>query len=156
MAILKQLPPFWTVFLMSMRPIVELKGSIPVGVAMGIPLWEAFLIAWLASAVPVPFILLFLRPLIRYMKSTKPFRKFANWLEARTRRKTEKGVIRKYRLLGLFLFVAIPLPGTGVWTGSMIAALLDLRISHALPVILFGNLVAGLLMLFLTHSIIPA
>lgn len=156
MAILKQLPPFWTVFFMSMLPIVELKGSIPVGVAMGIPLWEAFLIAWLASAVPVPFILLFLRPLIRYMKSTKPFRKFANWLEARTRRKTEKGVIRKYRLLGLFLFVAIPLPGTGVWTGSMIAALLDLRISHALPVILFGNLVAGLLMLFLTHSIIPA
>ena len=156
MAILKQLPPFWTVFFMSMLPIVELKGSIPVGVAMGIPLWEAFLIAWLASAVPVPFILLFLRPLIRYMKSTKPFRKFANWLEARTRRKTEKGVIRKYRLLGLFLFVAIPLPGTGVWTGSMIAALLDLRISHALPVILFGNLGAGLLMLFLTHSIIPA
>ena len=156
MAILKQLPPFWTVFFMSMLPIVELKGSIPVGVAMGIPLWEAFLIAWLASAVPVPFILLFLRPLIRYMKSTKPFRKFANWLEARTRRKPEKGVIRKYRLLGLFLFVAIPLPGTGVWTGSMIAALLDLRISHALPVILFGNLVAGLLMLFLTHSIIPA
>ena len=156
MAILKQLPPFWTVFFMSMLPIVELKGSIPVGVAMGIPLWEAFLIAWLASAVPVPFILLFLRPLIRYMKSTKPFRKFANWLEARTRRKTEKGVIRKYRLLGLFRFVAIPLPGTGVWTGSMIAALLDLRISHALPVILFGNLVAGLLMLFLTHSIIPA
>lgn len=134
-----------TVFGVSMLPIFELKAAIPLGLAMGLPLWETFIIALLGSTVPVPLLLFFLRPVFAWMRKIKLFRRFVEWVEARTHRKSAS--VKKYRLLGLFIFVAIPLPTTGVWTGSAIASFLDIRIAHALPAIFFGNVVAGLLML---------
>ncbi len=141
-----------TVLGMSMLPVLELKASIPMGLAMGLPLWETFLIAVIGSSLPVPFILLLLRPFFRWCKGRKFFHDFAEKLEARFKRKS--GGVRRYSLLGLFVFVAIPLPTTGVWTGSGIAAMLDLRIKHALPVIVLGNCIAGLLMLLFGQIVI--
>ena len=134
-----------TVLGMSMLPVLEVKAAIPVGLAMGLPLWETFFIALLGSCIPVPFILLLLRPFFHWCKGRPFFHRLAEKLEGRFQRKS--GGVRRYSLLGLFLFVAIPLPTTGVWTGSGIAAMLDLRIRHALPVIVAGNAVASLLML---------
>ena len=134
-----------TVLGMSMLPVLEVKAAIPVGLAMGLPLWETFFIALLGSCIPVPFILLLLRPFFHGCKGRPFFHRLAEKLEGRFQKKS--GGVRRYSLLGLFLFVAIPLPTTGVWTGSGIAAMLDLRIRHALPVIVAGNAVAALLML---------
>ena len=128
-----------------MLPVLEVKAAIPVGLAMGLPLWETFFIALLGSCIPVPFILLLLRPFFHWCKGRPFFHRLAEKLEGRFQKKS--GGVRRYSLLGLFLFVAIPLPTTGVWTGSGIAAMLDLRIRHALPVIVAGNAVAALLML---------
>ena len=141
-----------TVVGMSALTVLELKASIPVGLAMGLPLWETFLIAVIGSTIPVPFILLLLRPFFRWCKGRPFFHGIAEKLEGRFRKKASG--VRKYSLLGLFLFVAVPLPGTGVWTGSGIAAMLDIRIAHALPVIVLGNCVAGLLMLLLGQIVI--
>ena len=141
-----------TVFGMSMLPVLELKASIPAGLAMGLPLWETFLIALAGSCVPVPFILLLLRPFFKWCKGRPFFSKLAEKLEGRFEQKSSG--VRKYSLLGLFLFVAIPLPTTGVWTGCGIAAMLNLRIKRVLPVIILGNAVAGLLMLLLGQIVI--
>lgn len=152
MAFLEWLKVAGTVFGTSMLPVLELKASIPLGLALGFPLWETFIIAILGSSLPVPFILLLLRPFFRWCKGRPFFSNIAEKLESRFNKKSAG--IRKYSLLGLFIFVAIPLPGTGVWTGSGIAAMLDLRIKHALPVIILGNCVAGLLMLLLGQIVI--
>ena len=140
------------VFGMSMLPVLELKASIPAGLAMGLPLWETFLIALAGSCVPVPFILLLLRPFFKWCKGRPFFHKLADKLQKRFDERSD--TIRKYSLLGLFIFVAIPLPTTGVWTGSGIAAMLNLRIKHALPVIILGNCIAGLLMLLFGQIVI--
>lgn len=135
-----------TTFLMACLPIVELKGAIPYGVANGLPLMTTFLIAYLGAALPVPFILLFLRPVMEWLKkSIGPFRKFAHWLEQRSNKKG--GKIQKYEYPALFVFVAIPLPTTGVWTGALIATVLGLDFKKSLATILLGNLVAGAIML---------
>lgn len=132
-------------------PVIELKGAIPIGIGMGLGTWTSFILAYLGSILPIPFLLLFLKPVMAYLKKTKLLAPFANWVERRTNRKMVS--VRKYSLLGLFIFVAIPLPSTGIWTGSAIASFLDIRIKHAFPVIALGNLVAGLIIMFLSHQI---
>lgn len=132
-------------------PIIELRGAIPVGIALGLNVWTTFIFAYIGALVPVPVLLFFLRPVMDYLKRTKLLNWFAVWLEARTRRKSIK--MHKYTLLGLFFFVAVPLPTTGVWTGSMIAAFLNIRILHAFPVIALANLVAGLIVMFISYHI---
>lgn len=133
-------------------PIIELRGAIPVGLALGLNVWTTFIFAYLGTLVPVPVLLFFLRPVMSYLKQTRMLRWFAVWLEERTRRKSTS--VQKYSLIGLFLFVAVPLPTTGVWTGSMIAAFLNIRILHAFPIIALGNLVAGLIVMFISHQFI--
>ena len=142
------------VFGMSMLPVVELKGAIPIGVLQfGLPLWTTFLIAFLGSIVPAPFLLVFIKGLIHKLQSSKVrlFNKVSNWLMGKVHKHQDK--VKKFGYLAIFIFVAIPLPGTGVWTSSLLAAMLDLRFRYAFPVIAVGNLVAGLAMLFVTHSI---
>ncbi len=134
------------VFIVSMLPIVELRGAIPLGVVLGINSWELLGIALLGNLLPIPFIIFCARPIVSYFLKTKLFRPVGNWLEEKVRKHSDK--VLKYEVWGLFLFVAIPLPGTGAWTGALIAALLDLRIKNALPAIAFGVLAAGLIMLF--------
>ncbi len=134
------------VFIVSMLPIVELRGAIPLGVVLGINSWELLGIALLGNMLPIPFIIFCARPIVNYFLKTKIFRPVGNWLEEKVRKHSDK--VLKYEVWGLFLFVAIPLPGTGAWTGALVAALLNLRIKNALPAITLGVLTAGLIMLF--------
>ena len=134
------------VFIVSMLPIVELRGAIPLGVVLGMNSWELLGLALLGNMLPIPFIIFCARPIVNYFLKTKLFRPVGNWLEEKVRKHSDK--VLKYEVWGLFLFVAIPLPGTGAWTGALIAALLDIRIKNALPAIAFGVLTAGLIMLF--------
>lgn len=130
---------------MATLPIVELRGAIPVGMALGMGPWHAFILAYIGSLIPVPLLLFFLKPVIAYLKTTKLLNWFAVWMEKRTLKRSKK--IKNLTVAGLALFVAIPIPTTGVWTGSAIAALLDLRISHSFIIIVLSNLVAGLVVM---------
>lgn len=133
------------VFFMSMLPIVELRGSIIFAAATNMPCAWAYVISVIGNMLPIPFVILFLRPVLNWLKTTKHLSGIANWLQERSMKKA--GKILKYEMLGLFIFVAIPLPGTGAWTGAIIASILNMRISRALPPIFLGVLTAGFLML---------
>ena len=139
---------FWSylmVFGLAMVPVIELKGAIPVGLAAGIPDWQCFILAVLGSIALSPLIIFFTRRVLDWLMNSKVeiFRRFGNWQHQRVLRKG--GKVEKYRVWFLFLFVAIPLPTTGVWTGSMIAGLFNIRMKTAIPVIFLGNCVAGTL-----------
>jgi uncharacterized membrane protein len=139
---------------MSMLPVWELRGSIMVAYwQFGMPILNAYFLALLGSCIPAPFILLFIKSIIHWMQKSrvKFFRGFSGWLLGKVEKNREK--IQKYAYWALFVFVAIPLPGTGVWTGSLLGAMLDLKIKKALPAILAGNAVAGVLILLLTLGI---
>lgn len=144
-------PAVWAVLLSSVLPVIELRGAIPLGIGMGMGLWETFILAYVGSCLPVPLLIFFFKPIMAWLRGTKIFRPFAEWLHRRTERRSTK--MRRYSLLGLFIFVAIPIPTTGVWTGSMIASFLNIRAKHAIPVIMAGNLVAGILVLTISYHI---
>lgn len=140
------------VFFISMLPIVELRGAIPAGALLDLPLWSNYLVSVVGNLLPVPFILLFIRHILAWMKTTKHFSKIALWLEEKAEKNVAK--VMKYATFGLFLFVAIPLPGTGAWTGSLVAALLNMRMKYALPSILLGVLAAGVIMSLASYGIV--
>lgn len=139
------------VMLMAMTPIVELRGAIPYGTVLGLSTVKTFLFAVLGNCLPIPFVIWLARPIVAYLKRTRLLAPFARWMERKTEKNKEK--IMKRSALGLFLFVAIPLPGTGAWTGALCAALLDMRFRFALPSILGGVLAAGCIMTFGTQLI---
>lgn len=128
-------------FVLSMLPISELRGAIPVGICSGIPVSKTFLIAVVGNLVPILPILLLLDPVSRRLMRYHPFEVFFEWLFARTRRKGK--LIERLELVGLMLFVAIPLPITGAWTGSVAAFLFDIPVRKAFPAIIAGVLIAG-------------
>ncbi len=134
-----------TTFIVSMLPIVELRGSIIFAATQNVPWFTAYWVSVLGNIIPIPFIILFLRPILNYLRQTKHLAKAANWLAERSMKKADK--ILKYEMLGLYIFVAIPLPGTGAWTGAIIAALLDMRVSKAFLPIVLGVMTAGIIML---------
>ncbi len=134
------------VFLVSMLPIVELRGAIPLGVFFDMNPWMLFLICVLGNMLPIPFIIFLARPIVNFFLRTKILRPVGNWLEEKVRKNSHK--VKKYEAWGLFIFVAIPLPGTGAWTGSLLAALMDMRLKTAFPSIFLGVIVAGLIMIF--------
>lgn len=142
---------FFKVVLMAMMPVIELRGSLPIAVGMGYSNMEALFISLFASMIPVPFILLLFRPITEAMRRTEIFSKLVNKIIARTMKNEEK--IKKYGLLGLVIIVAIPLPGTGVWTGSFLASLLHLRLSDSIFAIFLGDLIAGIIVLTITYGI---
>ena len=141
-------------FLISLVPVVELRGGIPFGVAQGLPLWEAYIAAVLGNLLPVPFIILFLRHIFLWLHQFEKTSPIVTKLEERAHLKGEK--VEKYRALGLFILVAIPLPGTGAYTGALVAAVLDIRLKTAFPVIAAGVMTAGILMLALSHGVVSA
>ena len=131
-------------------PVVELRGAIPAGIAAGLDPWLACGASIVGNLLPVPFIILLVRQVFDLLRK-HPF--FAPKIDALERRAHLKGrLVRKYRLLGLTLFVAIPLPGTGAWTGALIAALLDLRLKLAVPAITAGVFLAGIIISLLTYG----
>ncbi|MBR5218876.1 MAG: small multi-drug export protein [Clostridia bacterium] len=141
---LSSLPPALYVAIISMVPLIELRGAIPVGVALGMEPWLLYTVAVIANCIPIPFILWLMPPIMRYLKKTRALRWFADFLERKTEKNKDK--VLKYSTFGLFLFVAIPLPGTGAWSGALIASLLDLKPKYAFISIVCGVIGAGLIM----------
>ena len=141
----------FAVFVVSMLPIIELRGAIPFGIeALNMNWLRVFILSVLGNMLPIPFVILIIRPLIEWLLKSKLFSKAGKWIDERTKRKSKS--ITKYKKLGLFIFVAIPLPGTGAWTGAMAAGILDMRLKDALPAILAGVIVAGILMIGITYG----
>ena len=128
-------------FTTAMIPVVELRGAIPVGVAAGLPPAVACAVAILGNLLPVPFIMLLARWVFNWLRDSRLFGSKIVWLERRAHLKGR--IVRRYRLPGLVVLVAIPLPGTGAWTGALVASLLDIRLRSALPAILLGLIIAG-------------
>ena len=138
-------------FLISMVPVIELRGAIPYGVARGLEFWQAIPVAIVGNLVPVPFIILFIKKIFSWMRRYFPkLDGFVSKLENRALSKTD--TVKKYAFWGLFLFVAIPLPGTGAWTGALIAAMLEMRVKDAFPAIVLGVLTAGAIVAFVTYG----
>ena len=139
-----------TVVIMSMLPVVELRGAIPVGMALGLTTFHSTILSFIGSMIPVPLILFGIRPIFDLLRKTRLFRGLVDRLIKKSLNKGAR--IQKAGILALFIFVAIPLPGTGVWSGSLIASLLDMRFKYAFPVILVGNLIAGLIIMSLSSG----
>jgi uncharacterized membrane protein len=137
--------PEVAVFLTSMLPVIELRGALPMAINFFNIAWpKAFLIAFIGNLIPVPFILWLLEPVVRILSKIKPLGNFFQWLFERTRRRGNK-VIEKYEEIGLLAFVAIPLPGTGAWTGALIAFLFGLNFKKSFLVISLGVFIAGVI-----------
>lgn len=138
--------------LVSMIPVIELRGGIPFGVGVGLPVWLAYLAAIIGNMLPVPFIVVYIRRIFQWMRRHLPR---LNHLVTRLEQKAHlKGrMVTKYKYLGLAIFVAIPLPGTGAWTGALAAAFLDMPLRKALPSIFAGVLVAGVAISILTFGV---
>ena len=138
-------------FLTAMVPVVELRGAIPLGVAAGLPPTVAAVTAMAGNMVPVPFILLLVRRIFRLLRGISWLGPRIDALEKRAHLKGR--TVKKYRTAGLILLVAIPLPGTGAWTGALVADVLDIRMRTALPAIAVGVVIAGCAITALTCGV---
>ena len=137
--------------IISMIPVIELRGAIPIGVSLGLSHAEAMGISIIGNMLPVPFIILFIRPIFRWMtKKSGKLARLAEKLETKAEGKWDK--IHRYQFFALTIFVAIPLPGTGAWSGALIAAVMNMRLRIALPSILLGVLIAGILVSGITYG----
>ena len=143
---------FTLTVLFSMIPVVELRGGIPFGVTLGLPVWAAFIAAVIGNLIPIPFIIVYIRRVFQWMRERIPrLNRLVDALERKAHLKGRR--VTKYKYLGLASFVAIPLPGTGAWTGSLAAAFLDMPLRKALPSVIAGVLTAGLAISILTYGV---
>lgn len=138
-------------FLVAMVPVVELRGAIPFGVVRGLNLWTAIIASVLGNLVPVPFIILFIRRIFAWMRAHMPK---LDGLVTRMEKKAEKNraAVEKYAFWGLAILVAIPLPGTGAWTGALVAAMMEMRLRRAFPAIVIGVVIAGVIVSIVTYG----
>ncbi len=144
---------FVTTFFISMLPIVELRAGLPYGIALGLDYPLALTAALVGNMIPVPFIVVYIRRIFVWLRAHfAKMDSFITKLEKKAHLKGEN--VRKYGPLGLLIFVAIPLPGTGAWTGALIAALLDMRLKSAVPSIFLGVCIAATIMTLLTFGVI--
>ncbi len=136
--------------LVAMLPVIELRGAIPVGVGMGLEYYVAVICALIGNVLPIPFVILFFRRVFEWLaKKFKFFNKIWTALHNRVMKKSD--IVDKYGYWGLLIFVAIPLPGTGAWTGAMIACLLDMKIKKSFPYIMLGVLIAAVIVTAVTY-----
>ena len=140
-------------FLISMVPVIELRGGLPYGIALGLDYSVALAAAVLGNMVPVPFIIVYIRHIFEWL------RKRSHWWDEKISRLEKKAhlkgrLVRKYSTIGLCILVAIPLPGTGAWTGALVAAVLDLRLKKAVPAIFLGVCIAAAIMTAVTFGVI--
>ena len=140
------------VFFLSMVPVLELRAAIPIGATLGLEWVANYLICVIGNMIPVPIILLFVRHVLEWMKKIPRLDKIALWVENKAQKNTPK--VQKYASLGLLIFVALPLPGTGAWTGALVAAMLDMRMKYAIPSIFCGVLIAGLIMSLASYGLV--
>lgn len=145
------IPSWLTIFIISMFPILELRGGLIAASLLGVPLVKAFIICYIGNLLPIPFILLLIKKIFQWMRRFPKFAKIVDKMES----KAEKGRdrVEKYKEWGLFAFVAIPLPGTGGWTGALISAVLNLDIKKSFLVIALGVLTAGIIMALISYGI---
>lgn len=145
------IPAELTVFLLSLMPVIELRGGILAAKLLGLELWPAFFICLVGTLIPTPFILLFINKIFDWMRNTRLV-KLVDRLEAKGRSKFDK--INRYKTLGLLIFVAIPLPGTGAWTGSLAAALMKLDFKSSMLSVAAGTLIADVIMCLLSYGVL--
>ena len=147
------LPPLAIIFIISMIPILELRGGLIAAALLNVPMWTAIGFCILGNILPIPFILLFVEKVLGWMENCRIgfLRKFALWLKARATGEKAQ-TIRRYEFIGLMLFVGIPLPGTGAWTGSMIAALLHVSRKKSVPAIFLGLIMATVIMCLISYG----
>ena len=140
-------------FFISMVPVVELRGGLPYGIALGLPYPLALVASVLGNMVPVSFIIVYIRHVFTWLRRRSTW--LARQITKLERKAHLKGrIVQKYSTLGLCLLVAVPLPGTGAWTGALVAALLDMRLKKAVPTILLGVLIAAGIMTAVTFGVI--
>lgn len=142
------------VFIISMIPILELRGGLIVSKLLQVPITTAIPLCIVGNIIPIPFILLFIKQIFKLLKKVKLFRGIIEKLERRAMSKSDN--IKRYEFWGLVLFVGIPLPGTGAWTGSLIAALLDVDFKKAILAELLGIAIATVIMSFLSYGLLGA
>ena len=140
------------VFIIAMLPIIELRGAIPVAFAMNLDWKVAMICAIIGNLLPIPFILLFLDAIFNFMKKHNIFKSFVLWLEEKGRKNAPK--IEKYGFWGLMIFVAIPLPGTGGWTGALIASVMKMSKKKSIISISLGVIIAAVIVTILTYGFV--
>ena len=141
------------VFFCSLIPVIECRGAVPLGCGMGLPWWQTFLLAVAGNLLPVPFILWLIRAILKWMANSrvKFFNRVAGWLNRRVEKRRDK--VEKYSYWAIVLFVAIPIPGTGAWTGSMIAGVLELDFKKSMLAATLGVLIATTIMTILSYAV---
>ncbi len=138
-------------FLISMVPVIELRGAIPIGVGAGLSPLVAIGVSIVGNLVPVPFIIIFIKKIFAWLrKVSQKLDGLVTRLEKRAEKKSE--TVQKYAFWGLFILVAIPLPGTGAWTGALVAAMLEMPLKKAFPAIVLGVLGAAVIVSFVTYG----
>ena len=138
--------------LVSMVPVVELRGGLPFGITRGLPYSVAITAAVIGNLIPVPVIILFISRIFAFLRKKIP--KLERMIAALEKRAQNKGdLVEKYSALGLCILVAIPLPGTGAWTGALVAAVLGIRLKKATPAIVIGVLIAAAIVTFVTYGV---
>ena len=139
--------------LVSIVPVIELRGGVPFGTALGLSAGQALVAAIIGNMIPIPFIIVYIRRIFLWMRRKSPkLNSLVDKLEKKAHLKGEK--VSRYKYIGLWIFVAIPLPGTGAWTGALAAAFLDMPLRKALPSIFMGVVTAGLIMTFATGLVV--
>ena len=145
--------PFLQTLIMGMTPVVELRGAIPFGLALGLDPMSCFIAAVIGNCIPIPFIILFIKHVFTLMRKMSP--KFGAIVDKLEKRADEKSdVVEKYALWGLVILVAIPLPGTGAWTGSLVAALMNVPLRKSGPACVFGVLIAGIVVMAISTGVV--
>ena len=141
-------------FFLGICPIIEIRGAIPVGVGLGLTYFQSFVIGFIGNIIPIYFIVKYIQPLFNFLGRFKFFKKIIDWASEKAIKHIEESErLQNFTALGLFLFVAIPLPGTGAWTGALVAAFLDIRLKDAILPIFVGVLTAGLIIMMLTYGV---
>ena len=140
------------IFIISMMPILELRGGLIAAALLGLKGLPSFIICFIGNIIPIPFILWLITPIFNKMKKTKLLSGLVDKLEKKAMSKKEQ--IEKLQYIGLMLFVGIPLPGTGAWTGCLIAALLDMNKKKALIAAILGVIMAGIIMMFVSYGVL--
>ena len=140
-------------FLLSMVPVIELRGAIPVATEVyGLNFWVAIVVSIIGNMIPVPFIIVFIRKIFDWMRQKLPkLNGLVTKMEEKADKHKEK--VLKYEFWGLFILVAIPLPGTGAWTGALVAAMLDMQLKRAVPAIFMGVVGAAMIVSFVTLAV---
>ena len=140
------------IFAISMVPVIELRGAIPVGLSLGVPYWAVFATALFGNLLPVPILILFTTQVFGWLRKKSPLlERFVSRMERKA--ETKRELVDRYKFLGLFILGAIPLPGTGAWTGSLVSAVFGIDLKHAMPAIALGVLTAGIVVSLISYGV---